>query len=115
MGSSGTREWEGWTAVSAFTNSWANQGGGFPEAKYRKSVDGTHVEMTGMVTGGASGSSPFTLPAGYRPTTARYMVCANASSGGVVVLIIPPTGVFTINGGVAANGQVIDCVFAIDV
>ena len=54
----------GWTAP-ALLNSWANYGAPFDPTGYQKV--GRVVYLRGLVSGGASGSVIFTLPAGYRP------------------------------------------------
>jgi hypothetical protein len=78
-----------WIAVGGgigFKNSWANDSGYTP-ASYRLSPDGTHVEMAGTCVGGTAGSIAFTLPAGYIPTTKKYLNAGYATidtSGNVV-------------------------------
>lgn len=52
-----------WTAVT-FQNSWANYGSGYQTCQYRRVGD--MLQLRGVMTGGVSGSVPFTLPAGYR-------------------------------------------------
>lgn len=59
---------DSWTAPTLL-NSWANsnQGAGmYSPAGYYKDQNG-RVHIRGMIAGGASGSTAFTLPAGYRP------------------------------------------------
>jgi hypothetical protein len=59
-----------WTAVSTFTNSWANLGGaGNTVAQYRRRSGFTVV--AGLVALGSL-NPMFVLPAGYRPSFQRY-------------------------------------------
>ena len=52
----------------AFTNAWANFGGGRATAGFY--IDkGSVVHLKGSITGGTSGTSAFTLPVGYRPAS----------------------------------------------
>lgn len=54
-----------WTAPT-LVNSWANFGGGFQEAQYRKVGDIVHLR--GLIGGGtAAPVTIFTLPVGFRP------------------------------------------------
>jgi hypothetical protein len=53
-----------WTAVT-FQNSWANYGSGWQTAQYRKIGD--IVYLRGLIAGGASATTAFTLPVGFRP------------------------------------------------
>lgn len=54
-----------WVAPS-FTNSYGNIGAGYANSAYWKDAAGiTHAYIA--VSGGTTGTSPFTLPAGYRP------------------------------------------------
>lgn len=61
----------GWIVVGsggsapAFENSWANFGGGYGGARFRKVGD--RVYLDGMIAGGSVGTV-FTLPVGYRPS-----------------------------------------------
>lgn len=70
----------GWLAP-AYVGSWATYGDGgvYGAAAYRRLPTG-RVVMRGMVVGGASGTSIFTLPVGYRPTK-QLITVALASSG----------------------------------
>lgn len=49
----------------AFGAGWSNYGGGYAVAAFRKS--GNQVFVRGLVAGGATGSTIFVFPAGYRP------------------------------------------------
>jgi hypothetical protein len=55
---------EDWTTVSSLSNSWASVTG--DPVRYRKHA-GTGYMHLPVLTGGATGSVLFTLPAGYRP------------------------------------------------
>jgi hypothetical protein len=67
----------------AFQNSWANYGNGFAEAGFYRDPIG-FVHLKGIVTGGTSDSTIFTLPAGYRPPqTLAFSVAASSGSPGV--------------------------------
>ena len=80
----------GWIAPSLI-NSWANYGGGYTSAGYRKVGD--IVQLRGALTGGTIGLAGFTLPAGYRP----------------MALVILATGYVTGSGGstnIFSNGSV---------
>jgi hypothetical protein len=61
----------------AFVSPWANYGGGFAGAAFRKGPDGK-VALRGLVAGGATNTVIFTLPVGYRPP---------AGSNGVILPI----------------------------
>jgi hypothetical protein len=83
-----------WTAVGAtgaptFQNSWANFGGVFPPAQFRKLSDGM-VVIEGLVTGGADGTVVFTLPVGYRPV--KQVRFAQSGQDGVIAVAVDPTG-----------------------
>lgn len=69
-GESGT----GWTAVT-FQNSWANYGGAFQTAQYRRVGD--IVELRGLVRNGTAGTSIFTLPAGFRPPATQIFAAVH--------------------------------------
>lgn len=50
----------------AFQNSWANVGGNFPNARFKKDVFGwVHFQI--YITGGLDSTVAFTFPAGYLP------------------------------------------------
>jgi hypothetical protein len=55
----------GWIAPT-LVNSWANAGGGYETAGYLRDALG-FVHLKGTLLGGPPNTSPFTLPAGYRP------------------------------------------------
>lgn len=68
----------GWTPV-VFENSWGDFGSPWQDAEYKKDMTG-RVWLRGTITGGAAGSTAFTLPAGYRPP-ADYVSPAISSGG----------------------------------
>jgi hypothetical protein len=73
-----------WTEVSTFTNSWVNYGGDFFNASYIQDPGG-FVHLRGVIKSGSVGSSAFTLPTGYRPTSSNglFVVISNDSVGRV--------------------------------
>ena len=74
-----------WIAPT-FTNSWANGTHGFANAGYRK-VNG-RIYLRGQIETGATNTSAFTLPAGYRPSAiAQFLVSSNFVSAGSTVTI----------------------------
>lgn len=83
-----------WTAVT-FTNGWANFGGGYQTAQYRKIGDMVYVR--GTISGGAVATSPFTLPAGFRPPAVmQFPAAIFAGSRTLIVIQINSAGVVTI-------------------
>ena len=97
-----------WTAVT-FTNSWVNLG---PQpAQYRKIGDIVYVR--GQISGGATSSSAFTLPAGFRPPLTLDLPLIAFSGGPVVALAgVGATGAFAV--WTAATGNVsINCQFSV--
>lgn len=65
----------GWVAA-ALENVWKNTGGAFLTGAYRK--QGNQVRLRGLIEGGLTETTAFTLPEGFRPTAT---VIAPASSG----------------------------------
>jgi len=83
----------------AFGASWVNYNASYFMA-FRKGLDGV-VRLRGLLKGGANGSSPFTLPVGYRPVQEEsYLVFA---AGGSAYITITNAGVVSITGQGAAN------------
>lgn len=70
-----------WIDITSFVNGWSSAGGAWGNVSYRKDRDG-YVRMSGSVLGGANGTFPFTLPAGYRPGAQKSFV-VDAYAGGV--------------------------------
>jgi len=90
----------------ALLNSWANQAGRLTVA-YRKKAN--EVRLRGSLWGGASGSSPFTLPNGFRPTGTTF-----DSSGGyttqasATAITVSAAGVVTVYFASGATQASID-------
>jgi len=100
---------DSWHLVGAageptFTSPWVNfdNGAAVPgtptqrNARFRKYPDG-RVKLSGVVSGGTSGSTVFTLPVGYRPVAQQAFSVIAASSGGNT----PTTLNISSNGGVS--------------
>jgi hypothetical protein len=60
----------------AFENAWVNFGTAWSRAGFYKDLHGV-VHLTGTITGGASASTAFTLPDGYRPSRNLFLPVAN--------------------------------------
>lgn len=93
----------GWTAATGLYA--ANWGGfataGFPDAKYRKNLDGS-VQLLGMAKKSVALALPdtiLTLPAGFRPATTRIFSVATASGAHAEVRVNPAGAVFIQVGG----------------
>lgn len=84
-----------WTDVASFFNGWANFGGAFQVARYRK-INGV-VYVQGLIAGGTLPSDAFQLPAGFRPS-ATLMFDSN-SNGAAGRLEITAAGVVTPTSG----------------
>lgn len=90
--------WGGtWSALSGndwisppLVNSWAAFGGGFPPPQYLKDPSGL-VHPHGAAAGGATGTTAFVLPAGYRPG-ATYQGATVASGASFAYVIITTGG-----------------------
>lgn len=76
-----------------FQNSWGNVLGGLVLMRFRHNMHGG-VDIEGAVTGGASETTIFTLPADYRPDYNIQLVCSDGNTG-------------TTNIQVNASGEVI--------
>jgi hypothetical protein len=104
------------TAVSGgvgFENSWANVGA--VPAQYRLCRDNKSVEIIGSVTGGAAGTTVFTLPAECRPYSTRRFFVANLSLGTVVQGSVTQNGyVIIAHAGNAAHQYGFTATFPID-
>lgn len=68
----------GATDEPAFQNSWANSAGSIKLA-FRNRETGV-VDIHGTVTGGSTGSIVFTLPSGYRPSSATVIPAVTNST-----------------------------------
>jgi hypothetical protein len=93
-----------------FTNGWAVAFG--HTVRFRQDAAG-NVHLRGVVNGGASGTSVFTLPVGMRPNQqTNIAVMANGSTG-TATLAVMPTGLVVITfGGTGANLAGLDSVFS---
>jgi hypothetical protein len=87
----------------AFTNSWANFGGGRTTAGFYLDKESV-VHLKGSIGGGASGTSAFTLPVGYRPG-ADLLVVLGTGSNILSNALISPTGTISVfcNGACAGS------------
>lgn len=100
---------EGWHYVGsagepAFLNSWGNMAGA-ESARFRKDPAG-RVYFEGDVTGGASSTTVFTLPVGYRPDRLLYfpILLDGGAAGGYV--LIAADGSVSVTRGAQINGFV---------
>lgn len=70
----------------AFQNSWANDST-FPMMAFRLREAGI-VDIQGVVIGGSSGTTIFTLPAGYRPASpVYYQAYGGTAAGGALIQV----------------------------
>lgn len=79
----------------AFLNSWANYSADVA-AQFRKDSAG-NVHLRGMVTGGASATKVFDLPAGYHPNgvwVGAYTAAGSGSTATMLVEVNPTGGVY---------------------
>lgn len=88
----------------AFENSWAAATGSYLAFRIRESGV---VDIQGHVDSGTKGTTIFTLPTGYRPSSGASVsgVAGFVTSGSVVV---PTVLTITPGGAVSATGLVID-------
>jgi hypothetical protein len=78
------------TGEPPFENSWTNFGAGRTTAGFY--IDTTNVvHLKGSITGGASGTTAFTLPAGYRPA-ATLLLSVTSGSGVIVTATLQSDG-----------------------
>ena len=82
----------------AFQNGWANFGGGFSFAGFWKDSFGV-VHLQGTFSGGAAGTTAFTLPVGYRPAQALFMTVATGATSSAFVYILTTGEVAPQNSG----------------
>lgn len=92
---------ETWHAVT-FQNGWANLGGNWETAAYRKMPDGI-VRLKGVIVGGTKtdGTTITTLPSGYRPARDTILMGGNASAAGST----PSVRIFSATGNVQIFGM----------
>lgn len=84
-----------WTAPT-LQNGWTNSGGVNQTAAYRLNSRTGNVEIVGLITGGASGTAAFTLPAGFRPVAGNAFA---TQGGGTVVVTAAGLVIVTPGGG----------------
>lgn len=72
-----------WTTPEEMTNSWADLGGVYTTAAYRKDGAGL-VHLKGVIAGGTVGQAAFTLPEGYRPLERFTFVALSTGATGRV-------------------------------
>jgi uncharacterized membrane protein len=82
----GTRWWPDavWIAPT-LVNSWANYGGSFSPAGYRKDGSG-RVTLRGLLNTGTTNTTAFTLPAGYQPAYVEQLLTLSGSGTGFVAI-----------------------------
>lgn len=88
----------GTTGNPPFENSWANYGGGFSSVGFWKDSFGV-VHLQGTFTGGAAGTTAFTLPAGYRPAENLFMPVATGATASLFMYILTTGEVQPRNNG----------------
>lgn len=88
----------------AFTNAWANFGGGRATAGFY--IDkGSVVHLKGSITGGTSGTSAFTLPVGYRPAS-DLLFPVGSGSNLLINVLLSSTGTVEVFCNGACSGSV---------
>ena len=88
----------------AFTNAWTNFGGGRATAGFY--IDkGSVVHLKGSITGGASGTSAYTLPVGYRPAS-DLLFPVGTGSNVLTNVLLASTGTVSIFCNGACVGSV---------
>jgi hypothetical protein len=90
-----TKFCDNYESIPPFTGTWANFGGSYTPARFRKDALGK-VYLDGLVNAGVIGTSIFTLPVGYRPDSTHWKYF---DSGGYQ-FDIRDTGQVTPQGGV---------------
>lgn len=78
----------------AFTNLWVNFGAPYANAGYLMRPDGW-VELIGMIKTGTVGSSAFTLPPGWRPSTTKSIAVFSGSANSIGRVDIGTDGTVT--------------------
>lgn len=95
-------------AAPVFQNGWANLGGIWQVAQYRRVGD--VVQIRGTITAGVIGAIAFVLPVGFRPPAATTFACTSAGAFGS--FSIAANGAVTPNvGAIAFFG--LDCSFSV--
>lgn len=90
MGQAETWHYVGDTDEPAFENSWANSSS-FPKLAFRIREAGV-VDIQGVTIGGATGTTVFTLPEGYRPSGASVYYSAYGGTTGVALIEVNSIG-----------------------
>jgi hypothetical protein len=75
-------------SVPTLLNSWANLGSGYEQAgitSQRQANGATEIMLNGMISGGAAGSTIFTLPAGQRPSARIDFAVGGGAANNVAV------------------------------
>lgn len=111
---------ETWNSMT-LQNSWANFGSGFANAKYRKTIVGSSIEIIGTISGGVTtnGTVVANLPAGYRPVSnIRNVVYAQGGSLNVSTetpgCTLNTSGDLTLVGCGSANTVAFHCIIPLD-
>lgn len=91
-----------WTAP-AFLNGWANIGGAFQVAQYRRVGD--VVELRGVIAGGTIGLACFQLPVGFRPPANVNFACESAAAHGAFAVTATGNVVTTAGSNAAFSVQ----------
>ena len=71
---------QAWQTVGSFVNSWTSVGGSYAAVAYYKDLLGV-VHLNGVVNGGSSATTAFTLPAGYRPLSLQVFAVPSTGNG----------------------------------
>lgn len=81
---------------SDFSGGWANVGGANQAVSYRKIGDAVHLR--GRMVGGATGTTAFTLPAGFRPpATQTFPAVGGVATPTDAALNITAAGAVSVN------------------
>jgi len=79
-----------WTTTTSLANSWTGS------VAYRKTADGLHLMVDAALTTGTYNTSPFTFPAGCRPTSTRYFLGVDITFGVAAMAALATSGVLTL-------------------
>lgn len=105
----------GWQLPS-YVNSWVSNGGpatGGTLAAFR--LQGNVVRMAGTIKGGASLSSTFTLPTGYRPLYVVELTCVAAgATNNLGLMQVSAGGIVSLTYSGSTTFVSIDCTFTVD-
>lgn len=95
----------GETDEPAFQNSWANISAN-PKMAFRIREAGI-VDIHGVIVGGASGAVIFTLPEGYRPSSAAASPVYADAGGGPIVASVNVTTAGAVSASFGTPGAVV--------